>query len=52
MVTGFTLAQVLLLLFAYMPGVSEPARGAFLLMSFWCFGAGLGARFARKGVSK
>ena len=52
MVTGFTLAQILLLAFAYMPGVAEPARGAFLLMSFWCFGATLGARFARKGVSK
>lgn len=52
MTTGFTVAQVALLACAYLPGVSEPARGAFLLMSFWCFGASLGARFARKGVSK
>lgn len=49
MVTVFTLTQILLLAFAYMPGVAEPARGAFLLMSFWCFGATLGARFAGRG---
>ena len=49
MVTVFTLTQILLFAFAYMPGVTEPARGAFLLMSFWCFGATLGARFAGRG---
>lgn len=48
MVTAFSVAQLALLAFALMPGVAEPARGAFLLMSFWCFGASLGARFARK----
>lgn len=52
MTTGFTVAQVALLACVYLPGVSEPARGAFLLMSLWCFGASLGARFARMGVSK
>lgn len=49
MVTVFTLTQILFLAFAHMPGVAEPARGAFLLMSFWCFGATLGARFAGRG---
>lgn len=49
MVTVFTLTQILFLAFAHMPGVSEPAHGAFLLMSFWCFGATLGARFAGRG---
>lgn len=52
MTIGFTVAQLTLLACAYMPGVSEPARGAILLMSVWCFGASLGARFVRKGVSK
>lgn len=52
MVTAFSVAQLTLLACAYMPGVSEPARGAILLMSLWCFGASLGARFARKGVSE
>lgn len=49
MVAAFTIAQILLLAFAHMPGVAEPARGAFLLMSMWCFGATLGARFAGRG---
>lgn len=49
MVAGFAIAQIVLLAFAYMPGVAEPARGALLLMSFWCFGAALGARLAGRG---
>ena len=49
MIAAFTAAQLALLAFALMPGVSEPARGAFLLMSFWCFGASVGARVAREG---
>ena len=44
--TAFALAQALLLAFAHMPGVSQPARGAFLLMSFWCLGGLLGSMLA------
>lgn len=41
-------AQLALLAFAYMPGVSQPARGAFLLMSFWCFGGMVGSMLAAR----
>ena len=42
----FVLVQTLLLAFAYMSGVSQPAKGAFLLASFWCFGGYIGSILA------
>ena len=48
MSVAFVLVQTLLLAFAYMPGVSQPARGSFLLMSFWCFGGMVGSMLAAR----
>ena len=54
MSSAFVIVQVLFLAFAYMPVVSQPAKGAFLLMSFWCFGGMVGSRLAarRRGDAK
>lgn len=35
--------QVSLLACALMPGVAQPAKGAMLLASFWCWGVQVGA---------
>lgn len=45
---AFVIAQTLLLACAYLPGVAQPARGAFLLISFWCFGGMVGSRLAAR----
>ena len=46
MIVALAVAQIAILACAFMPGVTEPARGALLLMSLWCFGASVGARVA------
>ncbi len=43
------LVQVAFLACAYLPGVTHPARGALLLVSFWCFGCFAGTCLARRG---
>ncbi len=43
---AFIVAQLVLLALAYVPGMSVPARGAFLLASFWCFGGYIGSILA------
>lgn len=45
---AFVLAQALLFVFSCMTGVSQPARGALLLISFWCFGGLLGSMLAER----
>lgn len=44
----WVVVQISLLACAYLPGVTQPARGAFLLMSFWCFGGMVGSRLAAR----
>lgn len=44
--------QVSLLACALMPGVAQPAKGAMLLASFWCWGVQVGAVVYGSGRGK
>lgn len=45
---AFLIGCVVLFAAAFMPGVSEPARGALLLGALFCSGGSLGALWAWK----
>ena len=38
--------QLIFLSLAYVPYMSEPVRGTFFLVSFWCCGVNVGLAFA------
>lgn len=44
--TAFLIGWAVLFAAAFMPGVSEPARGALLLGALFCSGGNLGALLA------
>ena len=44
--TAFLIGWAVLFAAAFMPGVSEPARGALLLGALFCSGGNLGALWA------
>ena len=46
--TPVTVLQVIFLACAYMPGVSQPAKGALLLISLWFFGLNVGVACCKK----
>ena len=35
---------------SYMPGVSQPAKGALLLISLWFFGLNVGTAWCKKRI--
>lgn len=45
-----TVLQVAFLACSYMPGVSQPAEGALLLISLWFFGLNVGIAWGRKHI--
>ena len=48
--TAFLIGCVVLYAAAFMPGVSEPARGALLLGALFCSGGNLGALWAGRSL--
>lgn len=46
--TVFLIGWAVLFAAAFMPGVSEPARGALLLGALFCSGGNLGANWAER----
>lgn len=48
--TAFLIGWAVLFAAAFMPGVSEPARGALLLGALFCSGGNLGALWAGRSL--
>lgn len=46
--TPVTVLQVIFFACAYMPGMSQPAKGALLLISLWLFGLNVGIASGKK----
>lgn len=44
--------QLLFLACSYMPGVSQPAKGAMMLISLWFFGLNVGIALGRKYLER
>ena len=42
--------QVVFLVCSYIPGVSQPAKGALLLISLWFFGLNVGVAWCKKRI--
>ena len=43
-------AQIACTALAYMLDISDAAKGALLLASFWCLGVNIGAGFAKRCI--
>lgn len=41
-------AQMVCVILSLVQGIGEPARGAFVLASFWCLGVNIGAGLAKR----